>query len=168
MALPLALIESLRSFPDQVGALLRLMPEGRLDWTPASWDAVPGEMFSARGQICHLRDIEVLGYHRRIQRLRDEAEPDLDSLDSYELGERLDYADADAGAAMRDFRAARRATLDLLTPLTDAQLERTGTFAEYGRLSLRGLVHLLASHDAQHLACLHWLLAKMSAIPPLD
>ena len=163
MPLPADLMESLAAMPDRVEAVMRSVPASRLDWTPASWEAVPGEMFSARGQICHLRDIEVLGYHRRIQRLRDEAEPDLDSLDSYELGERLDYEAADADAAMRDFRAARQATLDLLAPLTEAQLERAGTFAEYGRLSLRGLVHLLASHDAQHLACLHWLLAKMSA-----
>ena len=144
-------------------SLLRQAPEGRLDWTPESWDAVPGEMFSARGQICHLRDIEAMGYHRRIRRMIDEVEPDLESLDSYDLAERLNYGASDAEAALRDFRAAREATLTMLAPLTEAQLARTGTFAEYGRLSLRGLVHLLASHDAQHLACLHWLLAKMSA-----
>jgi hypothetical protein len=28
---------------------------------------------------------------------------------------------------------------------------------------LRGLVHLLCSHDQQHLAGLHWLLAKIDA-----
>jgi hypothetical protein len=156
-------MESLAVLPDRVEALMRAVPASRLDWTPASWDAVPGEMFTARGQVCHLRDIEALGYHRRISRMLDEVEPDLESLDSYELAERLDYGGADLEQALKDFREARRATLERLAPLTDAQLERTGTFAEYGRLSLRGLVHLLASHDAQHLACLHWLLAKMSA-----
>ncbi len=163
MPMPSDLMNALSAMPDRLEALMRAVPAARLDWTPGTWDAVPGERFSARGQVCHLRDIEALGYHRRLQRMAEEAEPDLESLDSYELAERLDYGRADLGAALRDFRSARQTTLEILAPLTDAQLARGGTFTEYGRLSLSGLVHLLASHDAQHLACLHWLLAKMSA-----
>ena len=49
----------------------------------------------------------------------------------------------------------------LAPELTEAQLARTGTFAEYGALTLRGLLHYLRSHDQQHLACVHWLLGKM-------
>ena len=148
--------------PDRVEALLRLVPEEGLDWTPASWEAVPGEMLSVRGQICHLRDIEAEGYHLRIRRMLDETEPDLASLDSYALAEARDYHAAGIGEAMGAFRAARQITLDQLAGLTVGQLDRPGTFAEYGPITLRGLVHLLASHDAQHLACLYWLLAKMS------
>ncbi|HTL98481.1 MAG TPA: DinB family protein [Holophagaceae bacterium] len=163
MALPLELIESLRSMPDQVEALLGQVPDGRLDWTPESWEAVPGERFSARGQLCHLRDIEAEGYHLRITRMLGEDAPDLASLDSYALAEARNYGAADADEALAAFRAAREATLGLLAEAADAQLDREGTFAEYGPLTLRGLVHLLRSHDAQHLACLHWLLAKLSA-----
>lgn len=148
--------------PEQVEALLRLVPEGRLDWMPDSWEAVPGEMFSVLGQVCHLRDIEVEGYHLRIRRMLSETKPDLESLDSYALAESGDYHAADAGGAMAAFRAARQITLEHLAGLSAAQLDRPGTFAEYGPITLRGLIHLLASHDAQHLACLHWLLAKMS------
>ena len=39
---------------------------------------------------------------------------------------------------------------------------RRATFAEYGEVSLRGLAHILRSHDLQHLACLHWLMAKLA------
>ena len=163
MALDPGLLSSLRALPDQVEALLRLVPAARLDWTPASWEAVPGESFSVRGQVCHLRDIEVEGYHLRIRRMLEEEEPDLASLDSYALADARGYSAADVGEALAAFRAARAETLDLLAGLTEAQLDRAGTFAEYGPLTLRGLIHLLASHDAQHLACLHWLLAKMSA-----
>ena len=163
MSLPADLMDSLATMPDRVETLLRSVPPARLDWTPASWDAVPGEMFSARGQVCHLRDIEALGYHRRIRRMAEEAGPDLESLDSYDLAGRLDYGSVDAGAALEAFRSARTKTLAQLDELKEDQLTREGTFAEYGRLSLQGLVHLLASHDAQHLACLHWLIAKMSA-----
>jgi hypothetical protein len=40
---------------------------------------------------------------------------------------------------------------------------RMATFAEYGEVTLSGLAHILRSHDLQHLACLHWLLAKMGS-----
>ena len=165
MTLPPELIASLRTMPDQVEALLQLIPEARLDWTPQSWEAVPGEMFSARDQICHLRDIEVEGYHLRIRRMLEEDEPDLASLDSYALAEARHYETDDAGEGLAAFRMAREATLEMLAQASSEQLGREGTFAEYGRLSLRGLVHLLCSHDTQHLACLHWLMAKMSAAP---
>ena len=150
--------------PDQVEALVRLLPEVRLSWTPESWEAVPGERFSARGQVCHLRDIEIEGYHLRIRRMLEEVEPELASLEGYALAERYRYEAADVQEALAHFRAARAATLDLIGPLAAAQLDRMGAFAEYGRLSLRGLIHLLASHDTQHLACLHWLLAKESGV----
>jgi len=38
-----------------------------------------------------------------------------------------------------------------------------GGFAEYGALTLRGLLHYLRSHDQQHLACLHWLAGKAAS-----
>ncbi|MEO6327036.1 MAG: DinB family protein, partial [Thermoanaerobaculia bacterium] len=65
--------------------------------------------------------------------------------------------------ALADFRAARSITLGLVRGLTEAQLERHGTFAEYGSLTLRSLLHYLASHDRQHLACMEWLLGKIHA-----
>ena len=60
-------------------------------------------------------------------------------------------------------RAARRRTTDLLAHVDAAQLERRGRFAEYGELTLRGLIHYLCSHDQQHLACMHWLLGRMAS-----
>jgi hypothetical protein len=71
--------------------------------------------------------------------------------------------DADPQEALGAFRAARVATMRLLEGLTTAQLSRRGTFAEYGPLTLRSLVHYLASHAHQHLACMDWLLGQMDA-----
>jgi hypothetical protein len=45
----------------------------------------------------------------------------------------------------------------------EAQLSRSGDFAEYGRLTLHGLVHYLRSHDQQHLACIHRLVGKIAS-----
>jgi hypothetical protein len=37
-------------------------------------------------------------------------------------------------------------------------------FEGYGRVTLRGLVHYLCSHDQQHLSGLQWLLGKIDAV----
>ena len=77
------------------------------------------------------------------------------------LAARSRYDDADPGEALAAFRAARASTLRRLESVTAEQLDRRGTFAEYGPLTLRSLVHYLASHDLQHLACMDWLLGQL-------
>jgi hypothetical protein len=62
-----------------------------------------------------------------------------------------------------EFREARARTLELLRGLDDAQLQRPALFEGYGRVTLRGLVHYLCSHDQQHLSGLQWLLGKIDA-----
>src|SRR5262249_46156232 len=132
----------------------------RLAWRPGSWDACPSETFSAVEQVCHLRDIERDGYHVRIQRMLREREPSLVSIDSYALARERAYERTDPEEALAAFREARAATIATLRGLTDADLGRRGDFAEYGRLTLRALIHYLRSHDQQHLAGLHWLAGK--------
>ena len=161
MTLPGSTLASLAAMPDRLEAAFRLVPEARRTWTPASWEGIPGERFSPLGQVCHVRDIERLGYHVRIERMLTEDGPALASLESYELAARSGYDDADPREALAAFRAARAATLRRLESITAEQLERRGTFAEYGPLTLRSLVHYLASHDHQHLACMDWLLGQL-------
>jgi hypothetical protein len=151
--------------PVQLEEVLRLFPADGWDWEPPDWDGIPGERFSAVGQVCHLRDIEADGYHVRIRRLLQEENPDLVSLDGYQLAQERAYRQADPFRALADFRAARRTTIGLLAPVRADQLERRGSFAEYGELTLRGLIHYLCSHDQQHLACMHWLLGRMASRP---
>jgi len=131
VTLPGSTIASLAAMPDRLDAAFRLVPESRRTWTPASWEGIPGERFSPLGQVCHVRDIERLGYHVRIERMLTEDGP------------------------------ARASTLRRLESVTAVQLDRRGTFAEYGPLTLRSLVHYLASHDHQHLACMDWLLGQL-------
>lgn len=163
MTLPSGTLSGLAAMPDLLDSVFRAVPEQLHSWTPGAWDGVPGERFSALGHVCHLRDIERDGYHVRIARMLHEENPSLISIDGYELALARDYDSADPEAVLASFRAARRATLDMLKGLTTAQLERRGTFAEYGSVTLRSLVHYLASHDHQHLACLEWLLGKSNA-----
>ena len=155
------MLSELAAMPDEIEALIRTVPAEKLAWKPESWDGIPGERFSALEQACHLRDIEIDGYHRRFGRTLVETLPDLASIDSYALAEKHEYGADDALRALVAFRAAREETVAMLEKLSPAEWQRRARFAEYGEVSLRGLAHILRSHDLQHLACLHWLLAKM-------
>ena len=100
----------------------------------------------------------------RFGRTLREQRPDLASIDSYELARARNYDADDVEAALIAFRKARRETVAMLqTVRATDDWNRRATFAEYGEVTLRGLAHILRSHDLQHLACLHWLLAKMGS-----
>ena len=163
MALSGVTLTGLAAMPDRLEAAFRLIPGERRNWRPPSWEGIPGERFSPLGQVCHVRDVERLGYHVRIRRMLEEDRPSLASLDSYELAVRSNYDGADPQEVLDAFRADRASTLRLLGGVTAEQLQRRGTFAEYGPLTLRSLVHYLASHDQQHLACMDWLLGQLHA-----
>jgi hypothetical protein len=156
------LLAELASMPDEIAGLIAQVPAERLAWAPPRWDGIPGERFTAVGQACHLRDIERDGYHLRFGRTLREDRPDLVSIDSYALARRRTYEADDAAAALNAFRKARRETVAMLQTVRPDDWKRRATFADYGEVTLSGLAHILRSHDLQHLACLHWLLAKMS------
>lgn len=163
MTLPRDVLQTLTETPDRFESVFQLFPESQWNRKPSDWEGVPGERFTALEQLWHLRDIEIDGYHLRIRRMLDESEPDLVSLDGYRLAEERSYATRSPLSALAEFRQARAGTLRLVSGLDAQQLERKGTFAEYGSISLAGLIHLLCSHDLQHQASMHWLLAKLAA-----
>ena len=154
-------LNALETFPSQLEAHYAAIPAAYRHWAPPSWDGVPSEPLTAIEQVCHVRDIEIEGYHVRLRRTLAEAHPLLESIDTEALARERDYGSADVEAAFAVFRAARAETLALLTGLSDEAFDRTATFEGYGPVSLRGLVHYLCSHDQQHLAGLQWLLGKV-------
>jgi hypothetical protein len=157
-------LEALRGFPGQLEAHFVLFPTARRHWAPASWDGVPSEALTAIEQICHVRDIEIEGYQRRIERTLAEDSPFLPSIDTEALARDRSYGTADPGEALASFRRARGRTIALIERLTREQLERPAIFEGYGPVTVRGLVHFLCSHDQQHLAGLQWLLGKIDGI----
>ncbi len=156
---------SLGRFPQQLEQLYAAFPDGYTHWAPPSWEGIPSETFTAIEQICHIRDIEVDGYHVRLRRLLDEDEPSLVSIDSYQVARERKYPDASVGAILLAFREARTVTVDLLESLTESQWRRNGVFEGYGPVTVEALAHYLCSHDQQHLAGLHWLLGKIASGP---
>lgn len=149
--------------PSDFECAFRLVPHDRWNWRPASWEGIPGERFTAIEQACHLRDIEIDGYHERIRRMLEETQPDLQSIDGYELARERRYSSADGEHVIAAFRAARVQTVQMVGQITAEQLTRRGTFAEHGAVTLAGVIHYLSSHDQQHLACMQWLLGKMTS-----
>jgi hypothetical protein len=124
---------------------------------------VPSEPLTAIEQLCHVRDIEIDGYHVRFRRTLAEDHPELASLDTLALARERAYGESDGAAALAAFREARLHTVALIASLKPEQFDRTAAFEGYGRVSFRSLVHYLCSHDQQHLAGLQWLLGKLEA-----
>jgi hypothetical protein len=158
-------LAALAAFPEQLEAHYAALPREFAHWAPASWEGVPSEPFTGLEQLCHVRDIEIDGYHVRLRRTLAEEQPQLESIDGAALARARNYAGADPARVSSSFRAARAETLRLLMTLSPAQLSRTAVFAEHGVVTVRALVHLLCSHDQQHLAGMQWLLGRIAARP---
>src|ERR1700733_15315972 len=156
-------LSALTNFPQELEAHYAAIPTEFKNWAPASWEGVPSEPFTPIEQICHVRDIEIDGYHVRLHRILHESNPTLASIDSETLAKEKSYAASSAPEVFAAFREARSKTVGLISELSPEQLARTAVFEGYGDLSLRSLVHYLCSHDQQHLAGLQWLLGKIEA-----
>ena len=103
-----ATLQSLAVFPDQLEAFYAAIPARRTHWKPPSWDGIPSESLTAIEQICHVRDIEIDGYQVRIERTLAERNPELPSLDTYDLAKTRDYAKQNPAEVLASFRRARR------------------------------------------------------------
>lgn len=158
-------LAALAAFPRQLEAFFAVIPMGCRSWKPESWEGIPSEPFSAIEQICHVRDIEVDGYHERFRRTLQEVNPTLDNVDGETLAVERAYAAAEPAEVFAAFRIARAKTLETVSTLTAEQFGRTAVF-DGAPISVRGLVHMLCSHDQQHLAGLQWLMARIDASRP--
>lgn len=156
-------ILALKAFPQQLKDVFFSIPASYRNWAPDSWEGIPSESLTAASQICHVRDVEIDGYHVRIGRLLTETEPTLDSLDGYALVGERNYAVADPEAVLAEFSSARKKTLKIIGSLSPDELGRTGYFDGYGTVTVNGLIHYLCSHDQQHLSGLQWLLGKIES-----
>src|SRR5207342_825442 len=133
-------LDALALYPRQLEAHYRAIPAGFEHWAPASWDGIPSEPFTAIEQVCHVRDVEIDGYHVRFRRTLHESDPLLPGL-PVALAVERDYAHADVANALASFASARARTITLLSGLSAEQLARTAVFEDYGPVTLRSLVH---------------------------
>jgi hypothetical protein len=153
-------LAALADFPPRLEAFYSAIPAAYRNWRPDSWDGIPSEPFTAIEQICHVRDVELDGYHERFRRALTESHPRLANLDGERLAHERSYGTADGTTVFDELGRARAMTLAMIAGFNEAQLERTAEF-DGVTVTLRGLVHLLCSHDQQHLAGLQWLAARI-------
>lgn len=158
-----ATIAVMSIFPEQLERIYQTVPKEYVNWAPDSWEGIPSETFTAIEQICHVRDIEIDGYQARLYRMLTEPNPFLESIDSYALARRRNYAATEPAEALASFKAARNRTLGILEDLTETHLKLSGMFEGYGQITVTALIHYLCSHDQQHLSGMQWLLGKIDS-----
>ena len=76
-------LHALAAFPQQLEAFYESIPAAYKHWAPPSWEGIPSERFTAIEQVCHVRDIEIEGYHLRFRRPLVENNPTLEFIDGY-------------------------------------------------------------------------------------
>lgn len=147
------LLGALATAPSRLGAVLGDFSDAALRRPPLV-APVDAEALSAIGHACHLRDIEIDGYHERIRRTRAEANPTLPSLDSERLALERGYDAAELSGALRAFDLARQRTIEDLGTVAPAQWSRPADFEGYGAVTLLGLIEILHGHDSAHFGAL--------------
>jgi hypothetical protein len=139
-------LEFLAQTPQRVADLIAGFDRDALRFRPAP------DAFSAVEQVCHLRDIEHDGYNRRVRRVLEEDNPQLDGIDGSQLALERDYQAQDAMAALAAFDDARQSSLQLLRNASEVELTRTCTLEGSRDVTLAGLADLMRKHDSEHLA----------------
>ncbi len=136
------LVATLATTPDRVRSLVAGLSEEALSYAPGP------EVFSLRENVAHLRDVDLLGYERRIARTLDEDHPLLPDVNGAQLAIGGDYKHQDVAAAVEALAASRARTM---ARLRDADLDRTAELEGVGEVTLRRLLERWIEHDAEHL-----------------
>lgn len=119
------------------------------------------EEFSVLETICHLRDLELQGYTPRIRRILAEVDPALADFDGARVAAESNYNDEQTGSALQAFQTARQENVAVLRALTEAHLNREGSLAGVGKITLRRLAEMMREHDEGHLADLRSLRRRL-------
>ena len=145
-------IAALARMPEELQRRLAGLSEAQLRFKPGP------DSFSVLESICHLRDIEVEGYARRLGLMLREEDPLLPDLDGAALARERGYNEQPLQPALDAFLSMRRRCLATLADLSAEEYARRGRFENVGEVTLDGLVELWAEHDQGHLKELDGLL----------
>ena len=97
---------ALEAFPAQLEAHYAGIPPRSSTGHSRPGTGVPSEPLTAIEQVCHVRYIEIDGYHARFQRTLTEVIPIPHSIDTMALAKERSYGSSSAEAAFATFRAA--------------------------------------------------------------
>jgi hypothetical protein len=114
--------------------------------------ALPGPqgLFSPVEQVWHLADLEREGFGARIDRLRQEPDPQLPDFDGAAVATARNYRSLSLAAGLETFKTARMANIQKLRELTEETWVRSGAQEGVGRVSLCDIPSMIRQHDHAH------------------
>jgi hypothetical protein len=137
-------IDELGSMPLVLEDELKRLTDAELRWRPTEGH------FSLLEQVCHLRDIEVEGYTRRLTLMLAEDYPTLHDLDGTALAKVRDYNAQAFLPALGAFQAARHGNLLRLERMHESDLLWRGHLEKVGEISVARLLEMWVAHDREH------------------
>lgn len=133
----------LRAAPGKLERTVAGVPRGRLTRPPAPGKWSVGEI------LAHLSEIELLwGY--RIRTMLEREDPEIVGMDQEVWARVGRYAKRDPRASLGLYTALRRSHVALLDGLSAKDRARGGRHSQFGRLTIDGIIRLLAGHDVNH------------------
>jgi len=155
MTLDAALIDRLRAFPAFVQQAVARTRRADAVRRPDAGG------FSLVEHVCHLRDYDAEGCAGRITRMLAEDAPALPDFPGQTLARDRRYQEQDLASALQAFVINRAGTVEAVARLSDADLARAATLGSIGRITVAGLVELVARHDADHRREIEALIAEL-------
>jgi DinB superfamily len=115
------------------------------------WDARPDpDRFTLREMVAHLADWDTV-FFGRVERLRDEEDPMLKSVDEGALCETNDYASQLPLANLARLTVTRPKLASLLHSLSPEDWDKCGHREFVGDVDMLQLAVMILGHDAYHL-----------------
>lgn len=149
------IIDELGGMPLVLEDELKRLTDSELRQRPSA------DNFSLLEQVCHLRDIEVEGYTRRLHLMLAEDRPTLHDLDGTTLARVRDYNAQAFLPALGAFQAARHTNLLRLERMREADLQRRGYLEKVGDITVGKLLEMWVAHDREHLQEIEALLESL-------
>jgi len=138
-------IAELSATPHRVEDAIRGLTEEQLSWKPT-------EFFSIRENVHHLRDIDVLGYEKRLRLMLTEDYPVLADIDGAGLAVERSYNTQPVAKALEDLKRSRALSMQRLKGTSVLDLSRRAEMQGLGAIDVKRLVELWLEHDRGHVA----------------
>lgn len=106
--------------------------------------------FSANEIIYHLLEVEEL-WQRRIHQLLHSEDKYFQQIDPDTLAKEHRYNEQPFNEGIKEWKAAREETIDLIDAMSEEQRLIIGTHSRYGEIDMYRILDIMAEHDLQHL-----------------
>jgi DinB family protein len=130
--------------PNVLRALLTGLP-------PSLLTAPNDEGWSLKDIVAHLHDVEGIAFTERIERMLQEQQPKIASIDPPARLIAGGYAERDLAELLDELERFRAEHVAWLGGLSAAELERSGQHDTAGEILVVDLAHQWAAHDLAHL-----------------